>query len=357
MTGLSDRTEEKMLLLDDVEKALSDKDPREDEYRELYEKCPEAYREPIRCWEDLRLRFDRPIVQDPPTVVKDYLTETEFFWAKDIPVNCFANVRFCPPFLHKLEFIKIVYILKGTALFYLNGRQYRMTEGNFCIVSPGVEQAVFTGDEMSVAVNILLKASTFTEAFPAILTEQGVLADFFGKLVYTGYCNRVLYFACGPDVKLKNTVLRLYHEIHQEESWSSLLLESYVCIFLGEGIRKHKKELIYLEGLNENVYLIPEILQYMKEHLKDITLTEMARKFGKGRRVEDIQFELKMETGYSFNNLLTDLRLQKAAELFRNTLQSVESVMEEIGWKDSASFYRSFRKRYGKTPHEYRLHR
>lgn len=345
-----------MLTLENTEELLLRQGFGEEVYRELYSRCPEAYQEPIHNWDELRMRFGRPIMEEPPTIVKEYLTEAEFFALKDLPVSCFANVRFCPPFLHKLEFIKIVYILKGTAFFYLNGRKYEMHEGNFCIVSPGLEQAVFTGDDTSVAVNILLKASTFTEAFSAILTEQGVLADFFGKLAYTKYYNRVLFFTCGPDEKMKNAVLRLFHELNQEKQPSSLICESYVCIFLGEGIRKHRHELIYLEGLDEKVFPIPDILQYMKKHMRDITLEELAEKWGKGRREEDIQFELKMETGYSFNSLLADLRLQKAADLLRKTQRSIEAIMEEIGWKDSAAFYRSFRKRYGKTPQDYRTH-
>lgn len=343
-----------MITLEEIEQLLAGKEQMEVYYQELYLRSPRLYSQPISSWAELRERMDFAIQEEPPTLVKDYLTEAEFFGQNDVPVSCFANVRFCPPFLHKLEFIKIVYILKGTTYFYLNGHRYQMEEGNFCIISPGVEQAVYTDEPDAVAVNILLKASTFTDAFSAILTEQGILADFFGKLAYTKYCNRVLFFACGPDEKMKTAVLRLYRELQQEEKVSSLLCESYVCIFLGEGIRNHRQELIILEGLDETVYAIPTMLQYMKEHLQDITLEELARRKGKGMRTVDIQYELKMETGYSFNSLLTDLRLQKAADLLRHSTESVERIMEEVGWKDSAAFYRNFRKRYGKTPQEYR---
>ena len=115
---------------------------------------------------------------------------------KDVQVHCFKNVRFCPPFLHKLEFIKIVYIMEGTAVFYLSDKRYDMSEGNFCIVAPGVEQALFTADSNGIAVNILMRASTFTRTFSTLLYEQGILGNFFWKMAYTNYCNRVLFFFC-----------------------------------------------------------------------------------------------------------------------------------------------------------------
>ena len=129
-----------------LEEILRQEEHGQKEYRNLYQKNPAAYDSPIRSWKEFRERFSTEIAKEAPTPIKGFLSEKEIFPNEDVQVHCFKNVRFCPPFLHKLEFIKIVYIMEGTAVFYLGDKQYDMSEGNFCIVAPGVEQALFTAD-------------------------------------------------------------------------------------------------------------------------------------------------------------------------------------------------------------------
>ncbi len=245
--------------------------------------------------------------------------------------------------------------MEGTAVFYLSDKRYDMSEGNFCIVAPGVEQALFTADSNGIAVNILMRASTFTRTFSTLLYEQGILGDFFWKMAYTNYCNRVLFFSATPDDRMKQTVLRLYEQAQLETKKSNLVQESYVCILLGEGIRRHSQNMKILEGFDGSVWQIPEILQDMKQHLQDITLKELASRWN--RREDTLRHELKMETGYSFSQLLGDIRLQTAADLLCRTNKSVEEIMEEVGCGDSAAFYRNFKRRYGVTPQTYRIQR
>ncbi len=341
-----------MFALNDIEEYLLQMDDLEKAYRIWYLENPEAYEQPVRSWEEFRSRFDSPIQFSPPTIVKDYLFEKEFFQNKSRQVDCFKNVRYCPPFLHKLEFIKIVYLLQGTALFYLNRRRYEMQEGNFCIVAPGVEQAVFAKGPKGVAVNILVRASTFTRTYSTLLMEQGVLADFFWHMAYTDFQNQVLFFRAKPDGKMRQTVLRLFYEVQMEPKRSSLVEESYVCILLGEGIRRHGEELIVLEGLDGSVYRIPEILRDITGHLQDITLEQLSQKWGMKQNA--IRHLLKMETGYSFEHLRAELRLQRAAELLEETEDSIETVMNAVGYYDSAAFYRNFKSKYHVTPQVYR---
>ena len=101
---------------------------------------------------------------------------------------------------------------------------------------------------------------------------------------------------------MKQTVLRLYEQAQLETKKSNLVQESYVCILLGEGIRRHSQNMKILEGFDGSVWQIPEILQDMKQHLQDITLKELASRWN--RREDTLRHELKMETGYLFRSFL-----------------------------------------------------
>lgn len=323
-------------------------------YQQFYQICSTAYTEPIKKWEELRQRFsgiDLPC--DAPTPVAMYLTEKDFFPYEDIEVNCFKNLRYCPAFLHKLEFIKIVYVLQGKAVFYFSDKIFEMNEGQFCIVSPGIEQAVFSSHDEDCVMNILLRSTTFTSAFAALLAEQNILSDYFWKMSYAKYSDEVLFFTCTRDEKLEKLVLKMYAEIKEQVHPSNILLKSYVMIFLGEALRRHRSEVRRLEKQEEQMYRPAMIIQEMKDNLKTVNLKELARKWRMSEN--DLNHLLKVEVGYSYAWLLMDIRMRQAADYLLKTEMSVERIMEEIGLNDLSSFYRHFKKRYGMTPQNYRI--
>ena len=106
-----------------LEEILRQEEYGQKEYRNLYQKNPTAYDSPIRSREEFRESFSTEKTKEATTPVKGFLSEKEIFTNEDVQVHCFKNVRFCPPFLHKLEFIKIVYIMEGTAVFYLSDKR------------------------------------------------------------------------------------------------------------------------------------------------------------------------------------------------------------------------------------------
>ncbi|MGN0971404.1 MAG: helix-turn-helix transcriptional regulator, partial [Aristaeellaceae bacterium] len=182
--------------------------------------------------------------------------------------------------------------------------------------------------------------------------EQGVLSSFFWRMAMTRYCNEVLYFKAQPDERLRHMVLRIYDEVHLQTRPGSVIQESYVNILLGEMMRRHRGDLVKLQGLDEHVYQIPAILAEMKQHLAEVTPAWLAEQWKMSE--EDMLAVLKRETGHSFHYILNDLRMQRAAALLEGTTYSIERIMEEIGVYDATSFYRHFRKRYNMTPQQYR---
>lgn len=324
-------------------------DSTELQYRELYRKAPKAYQTTVRSWEEFRERFHEPIMPRPPTFISAVLSEEDFFSVGD--VTCFRNQRFCPPFMHKLEFIKIIYALRGKALFYFADRTYVIQEGQFCIVAPGIEQAVLSPDEEDVTVNILMRSTTFTDTFSNLLKEQDIVSGFFWKMAYTKYSNRILCYRGGRESALHSIVMSLLNEAERAEKTGSLVMKSYVSIFLGEVIRRYNGRVIFLDNEGE-MSDAPAILKDIRENLKFASLKWLAAKWGLSQ--QDMNYALKTEVGYSFNYILNDLRLKTAAQMLLRTSLSVEAIIEEIGHNDHTLFYQKFKKRYGVTPQVYR---
>ena len=62
----------------------------------------------------------------------------------------------------------------------------------------------------------------------------------------------------------------------------------------------------------------------------------------------------KKRTGKNFIEYLTDVRMEKAKELLRNSNKSMKEICLEIGYTDPNYFSRTFKKNVGVTPSEYK---
>ena len=75
-----------------------------------------------------------------------------------------------------------------------------------------MNQAVFTGEEDAVTVNIILKRSTFGDSFTARFWKMTVYPTFSGRCSTARGSNRALVVRCGKDERLRSIVLDMCGE-------------------------------------------------------------------------------------------------------------------------------------------------
>jgi len=63
--------------------------------------------------------------------------------------------------------------------------------------------------------------------------------------------------------------------------------------------------------------------------------------------------KISATTGYTPHDLMCNLRLKKAASLFRSGQNHVAQVMHQVGFNSQSYFGKCFHERYGMTPTEY----
>lgn len=102
--------------------------------------------------------------------------------------------------------------------------------------------------------------------------------------------------------------------------------KSETIAFLKDYINKHFDQELSLDVLGEVVHLHPTYLSKIFKETTDVNLS-----------------------GY-----ITDVRMQKAAELLETTDLKVNEVMRKVGYQKSQHFSRLFKEKYGVTPKEYR---
>lgn len=99
--------------------------------------------------------------------------------------------------------------------------------------------------------------------------------------------------------------------------------------------------------------IISQAKDYIKQHFsKDISLDDVSRQVN----ISPYYFSkiFKEETGENFIEYLTNIRIDKAKDLLRNTEYSMKEICTMCGYSDPNYFSRSFRKNVGVTPTEYK---
>ncbi|MGK0290653.1 MAG: transcriptional regulator GlxA family with amidase domain [bacterium] len=120
--------------------------------------------------------------------------------------------------------------------------------------------------------------------------------------------------------------------------------------------RERKSQSPYSTIVGQQYHQDQEILlvqKWMDEHLADqFTLEQLAPQFGMSSRTFKRRF--KAATGNPALLYLQTLRVESAKKLLESTQLSVEDITTQVGYEDSSSFMKLFKKMTGISPNAYR---
>ncbi len=114
----------------------------------------------------------------------------------------------------------------------------------------------------------------------------------------------------------------------------------------------HEKKILAIS--KENRQWLETFETYVRQNLSNemVNIPELARQFAMSEST--LLRRLKYLTGPIPAKYLQEMRLDKAKQLLeQHVYNSISQVSREVGYKDSQSFSRSFKKRFGKLPSEY----
>lgn len=333
-------------------------------YRELYYNNPSIYFTEksglvYRNWSEFKEVYKQTVKKniqvpdEPPTHMGEVLLESTFFLEEDRDVSFLMNAKYCPPFWHHLNFIKIMYVLNGRFILNTgNGKIIELKSGNFVVVPPDIEQSVFSYHDDDIVLNIFIRASTFEKAFSSLLMESKELAGFFWKVLYGKDDSSIIWFQCDSDETLDKFILDMFEEVNHSNSGGNFLLVSYVMVFLAYALYRYQNEMTSIRDTELRKDKLPAIIQFIRDNYNLVTLSSLADHFHKSEGY--LSRYIKQETGYTLSHLLKEYRIKKAAIMLRNSDYSVEKIMLEVGYADISYFYKVFKLYYGMTPGQYR---
>lgn len=96
-------------------------------------------------------------------------------------------------------------------------------------------------------------------------------------------------------------------------------------------------------------------IEYIQVHYRDpLKMEEFCQWLSISPR--HLQRKFKETTGYTYTQMLQQIRIQKSCELLINTDRSIQHIADEVGIHDMKYFYRLFKTSCGLTPLHFRQH-
>ncbi len=116
---------------------------------------------------------------------------------------------------------------------------------------------------------------------------------------------------------------------------------------------KHVLESIKKNKISKTSKLIDEVKKYIDQNYQNdqLSVEEIAKSLYVN--YAHLSFVFKRDTGITINEYLTDLRIEKAKELFDSGNTLVLDVAKKVGYADSNYFGKCFKKYYGLAPSKY----
>ena len=126
------------------------------------------------------------------------------------------------------------------------------------------------------------------------------------------------------------------------------IIKSSIAALVSAGNKMAKGENVK-EGREERIM---DIMRYIQNHYKDVTLEELAGQFHLSAPY--LSKYIREHTGATFQDAVKKSRMKRARALLKETNQTVESIAASVGYETVEHFNRLFKKTYGMTPVQFR---
>lgn len=276
------------------------------------------------------------------------------FFHKGLPFAIFA-VKHNPEMfpvgniqLHTRNFWKITYITEGSGVLRINGRSYSFSPGFVWLSHPDDVTTL----ELSETIGLynILFLTHFIDYWPKRLNNvYGFFSIFDPEYKPELAMNHELIHLLDANSKIYPLIRKMEHEFQEGDSNSQELLRLYLIELLIElsrlSVHSYSKK-----RKDEVVYFITSYLE--KRYAEPLDIQKIADEFGYSRGYLFAFY--KQKTGTTIGQTLLEIRLKRVKQLLLESDLSVEKICYQCGFSDISNFYRSFKRKVGMSPTEFR---
>ena len=251
--------------------------------------------------------------------------------------------------LHWHDDFELIYCVSGWVQVTVWGQPYTLCQGSLVVVLPRAVHSINQrGSEVGEYFNIMFHPALFMGSEEDPCYEKYVLPFLNGEKAIEAFHPA----DSGFNQAVTPCILSILEHRREGYSTHELLIKS--CLFLLLHHINQYSAAVDGNSLPQLSYGRLKNALYEIQHCYDqeLSVKAVARQCGFS---ESHFMKLFRElTGMGFNAYLVDYRLELAARQLSETRLKVIDIAQNCGFHQQSYFTRAFRKKYGKTPLEYR---
>lgn len=259
------------------------------------------------------------------------------------------------PLLHQTS--RFLYFEKGNGNIKIDGISYAIVPDTFIAILPWETTVIDEVNESMQFIKVVYNSDFISQSMKSTYNTSNELLSVLTPIGNTPviYCTQEeAAIIRGILNQIKNeTGIESIHDIQEEKELSQIYVTNKLCELLIHFKRFiTKKECIQHDGTMIELDQRNEIFKYMYSHLKEKqTLTKISGIFYMSESA--ISKYIMDVTGFSFGDLLNEMRIVKAIDLLTYTDMTLHEIADITGFSDASHISKVFNERVGTTPKLY----
>lgn len=251
---------------------------------------------------------------------------------------------------HIHPWVELCYLYSGRCEQIINDDHVVMKPGQMVMLDQNTVHSLPVMGENDILLNIYVNKPYLTAQFFNRISQKNVVSQFFIDAVTEGLAHdRYLFFASENSRRLPIYITEFFCELYDPGDCSQDILASLFTLILTEMIYTCQAGSTLL-GRDSSHTL--DILRYIEKNYASISLQQTAAYFGLNPNY--LSNLLKSQTGSSFKTLVQKQRMVSAKQLLLNSNLPISEISVQVGYENTAFFYKKFEREYGCSPREYR---
>ena len=158
------------------------------------------------------------------------------------------------------------------------------------------------------------------------------------------------------NVRISKLFDEIMNETEQKEWGYELYIKGALTVMLGVLFRERYYTKYREYAGRKEIAQVKQAMQYVEKHCrKQLSVEELAAVIGYSRY--HFMHFFKQHTGYTATQYIHLVRTSQAARLLEDTEYSVSEISEQVGFQEVSYFIKTFSKRFGISPLQYRKNR
>lgn len=281
---------------------------------------------------------------------KEFEDETAM-WENQDDIYIEKYCRFMPDISAIHDYFEIVYVVENSMDMDIGEKSITLKSGDVCFISPGILHSPHVM-EKTIALQMIVRKSTFRQEFFRCLKGNNVISDFFLNALYLQDDDSVLLFHLNLDEEIKNIFFQMYQENYNRYDRYQNIINNLFEILLCHLLRCDSSNIEIKQTCQKYDTRITQILQYIENNCERITIADISQEFHLTRSY--LSKYIAHKTGKSFSYILQEIRLEKARNMLSSSKLRVEDISDSVGYHNVEHFIRLFKHKYCKTPNQFR---